>query len=78
MKFILVVLIAFSLVACGNVKDLKFTKDNQNQVMEKVRKSKDLTGEEVGLLMAALMRTTFSGGGLEGKTVGNLSKNNAK
>jgi len=46
--------------------------------MEKVRKSKDLTGEEVGLLMAALMRTTFSGGGLEGKTVGNLSKNNAK
>jgi hypothetical protein len=78
MKYILAILIACSLIACGNVKDLKFTKDNQNQVMEKVRKSKDLTGEEVGLLMAALMRTTFSGGGLEGKTVGKLIEEQRK
>ncbi len=72
MRLILVVLITCFLVACSNVKDLKFTKDNQEQVMEKVRKSKDLTGEEVGLLIAALMRTTLSGGGIEGKTVGQL------
>lgn len=78
MRFILVVLIVCSLVACGNVKDLKFSKDNQNQIMEKVRKSKDLTGEEVTLLMAALMRTTFSGGGLEGKTVGKLIEEQRK
>jgi hypothetical protein len=72
MRFFLVVLAACFLVACSNVKDLKFTKENQEQVMEKVRKSKDLTGEEVGLLMAALIRTRLSGGGIEGKTVGQL------
>lgn len=78
MRFVLAVLVACFLVACSDVKDLKFTKDNQDQVMEKVRKSKDLTGEEVGLLMAALMRTTFSGGGIEGKTVGKLIEEQRK
>jgi hypothetical protein len=78
MRLIMAVLIACFLVSCSDVKDLKFTKDNQDQVMEKVRKSKDLTGEEVGLLMAALMRTSFSGGGLEGKTVGKLIEEQRK
>jgi len=72
MRFIVAVLLSLVLVACSNVKDLKFTKDNEEQVMEKVRKSKDLTGEEVALLIAALMRTSLSGSGLEGKTVGQL------
>jgi uncharacterized protein YcfL len=66
------ILLCFLVVACSNVKDLKFTKDNQDQVMEKVKKSKDLTGEEVGLLMAAMMRSTISGEKLEGKTVGQV------
>lgn len=69
---VLMLMLAFSLYSCGNVKDLKFMKDNQKEVMEKVRKSKDLTGEEVGLLMGALMRGTFTGQGIEGKTVGEL------
>jgi hypothetical protein len=78
MRLILIVLLTCFLVACSNVKDLKFTKDNKEQVMEKVRKSKDLTGEEVGLLMAALMRTILSGGGIEGKTVGQLIQEQRK
>jgi hypothetical protein len=78
MRLIITVLIACFLVACSDVKELKFTKDNHDQVMEKVRKSKDLTGEEVGLLMAALMRTTFSGRGLEGETVGKLIEEQRK
>ena len=78
MRLILVVLMACCLVACNNVKDLKFTKNNQDQIMEKVRKSKDLTGEEVGLLMSAMMRTTFSDGGIEGKTVGKLIEEQRK
>jgi hypothetical protein len=66
------IFLCFFLIACSNVKDLKFTKDNKAEVMEKVKKSKDLTGEEVGLLMAAMMRTAISGEKLEGKTVGQL------
>jgi hypothetical protein len=78
MRFTLIMLLTCLLIACSNVKDLKFTKDNQEQIMEKVRKSKDLTGEEVGLLMTALMRTSFSGGGIEGKTVGQLIQEQRK
>jgi hypothetical protein len=74
-KTILLLLVVACLVfSCGNVKDLKFTQDNKEQVLEKVRKSKDLTGEEVGLLMAAMLRTGFTKESLEGKTVGQLIK----
>ena len=71
MRFILLALFVSFLVACSNsnVNDLKFTKDNKEQVIEKIRKSKDLTGEEVDLLMAVLMQTTSE---IEGKTVGQL------
>lgn len=72
MKIFLIAISILFLAACSNVKDLKFTKDNQEQVMEKIRKSKDLTGEDFGLLMAALMRTALSGSGIEGKTVGQV------
>jgi len=74
-KIIFLLLVAGCLVfSCGNVKDLKFTQDNKEQVLEKVKQSKDLTGEEVGLLMAALMRTGFTKESLDGKTVGQLIK----
>jgi hypothetical protein len=71
MRFILFALFVSFLVACSNsnVNDLKFTKDNKEQVIEKIRKSKDLTGEEVDLLMTKLMQTTSD---IEGKTVGQL------
>jgi len=71
MRSILLVLFFSFLVACSNsnVNDLKFTKHNKEQVIEKIRKSKDLTGEEVDLLMANLMQTTSD---IEGKTVGQL------
>lgn len=71
MRFILVALFVSFLVACSysNVNDLKFTKSNKEQLIEKIRKSKDLTGEEVDLLMAALMQTNSQ---IEGKTVGQL------
>lgn len=72
MRIFVLAFLALFLVACSNVKDLKFTNENKEQVMEKIRKSKDLTGEEVTLLMAALMRTTLTSGGFEGKTVGQL------
>lgn len=78
MRLIIIILIACLLVACSDVKDLKFTRDNKSQVMEKVKKSKDLTGEEVGLLMAALIRTTVSSSELEGKTVGKLIQEQRK
>jgi len=66
------------LVACGSVKDLRFTKDNTENVMEKVRKSRDLTGEEVQLLLAATMRNAFEQGTFEGKTVGQVIKEQRK
>jgi hypothetical protein len=71
-KLAILITIISLLVACSNVKDKKFTKDNQDQVIEKVRKSKDLTGEESGLFMAALMRYAFSNESLDGKTVGQI------
>jgi len=78
MRLILVVLLAIFLVGCSDVKDLKFTNDNKEQVMDKVKQSKDLTGEEVGLLMAALIRSALSNDGVEGKTVGQLIQEQKK
>jgi len=60
------------LVSCRSVKDLRFTKDNTESVMQRVRQSRDLTGEEVQLLMAATMRNAFEQGTFEGKTVGQV------
>lgn len=66
------------LVSCSNVKDYKFSKDNKDQIIEKVKKSRDLTGEEVALLMAALLRSSLSGKDFEGKTVGQIIEEQRK
>jgi len=66
------------LVSCRNVKDLRFRKDNTESVMQKVQKSRDLTGEEVQLLMAATMRSAFEQGTFEGKTVGQVIREQRK
>ena len=71
-KFIVLILLSLFLFSCGNVKDLKFTKDNQVQIMDKARNSKDITEEEIGFLMAASLRYFLSKRSLEGKTVGEL------
>lgn len=55
-----------------NVKQLKFTRENRDEVMEAVSKRKDLKGEEVGLLLAATVREAISGDVIEGKTVGQI------
>lgn len=71
----LLLIIVPALVACSvgsNVKSIKFTKENKDQVLEAVKKSKDLTGEEVGLFTAAMVRYALSGDSLEGKTVGQV------
>ncbi len=60
--------------ACSNAKDLKFTKDNQDKVMDKVKNSRDLTAEEVVLLTTAMMRTLAERDSLEGKPIGELIK----
>jgi len=75
MKKVLCIVIGLMfLMGCGGVKDLKFTKDNQKEVMEQVQKSKDLTGEENGLLIAGIMRIIMVNGpdGIVGKTVGEI------
>lgn len=59
-------------VGCSNVKDLEFTGKNTDEIMEKVRKNKDLTGEENGLLMAAMMRYTMTEQSLKGRRVKDL------
>ncbi len=71
-RFLLIVFLLTFIIACGNVKDLKFTSTNQDEVLEKVKKSKDLTAEEVALLTGALMRSAFTQSSLDGKTVGAL------
>lgn len=60
------------LTGCGNVKEQKFTKDNQAEIMEKVRKSREVTVEEAGLLVGAMTRMARQGQSLEGRTVGEL------
>jgi hypothetical protein len=74
-KYFIVFLLFFFIISCSNknIKDVQINKDNKDEIIEKVKKSKDLTGEEVGLLFGALARATVSGKQLpEGKTIGNL------
>lgn len=57
---------------CSNVKNAKVTADNQEKILEEVKKTKDLTGEEVGLLQAYMLRRTMTGQKLAlepGKTI---------
>ncbi|HSB51146.1 MAG TPA: hypothetical protein VLD40_00675, partial [Dissulfurispiraceae bacterium] len=45
---------------------------NQAEIMEKVRKSREITVEEAGLLVGAMTRMARHGQSLEGRTVGKL------
>lgn len=69
MKKLAFLTIFLFLLGCNNAKDLKFTGKNTDEVLEKIKKSKDLTGEEIGLLTGAMMRYTLTGKSLEGKRI---------
>jgi hypothetical protein len=73
--YFVVSLLLFCMISCSNtnIKTLEINNNNKDEVIEKVKKSKDLTGEEVGLFFGSLARTSVSGKQLsQGKTVGNL------
>jgi hypothetical protein len=75
MKRYFILPLCFFIIACNNtdIKDLAINKDNKDAIIEKVKKSKDLTGEEVGLFYGALARTAVSDKQLsEGKTIQDL------
>ena len=73
------VTIVLIFTGCGGVKTTKFTKDNVQQVMEEVNKSKDLTGEEHSLLIAAMIRHKMNKEqSFEGKTVGDVIEEQKK
>ncbi len=74
-KYFIVFLLFFFIISCSNkdIKDVQINKDNKDEILEKIKKSKDLTGEEVGLLYGAVVREALSGKQLpQGKTVGDL------
>jgi len=67
---IFALIIVFLISGCGSVKSMKFTSDNVQQVMDEIGKSKDLTGEEHSLLLAAMIRYKMQKSqAFEGKTV---------
>lgn len=67
-KFTWLVVLLF-LFGCNNAKDMKFTSMNTDEVLQKIKTSNDLTGEEIGLLTGAMMRYTLTNKSLEGKRV---------
>lgn len=69
MKKVALLSVFLLVLGCNNAKDLKFTGKNTDEVLEKIKMSKDLTGEEIGLLTGALMRYTLTSKSLEGKKV---------
>lgn len=71
---LIIAILAFFLciLSCSNasVKDLVITKQNKDEIIEKVKKGKDLNGEEVSLFLAAMAKATIYGNqSIEGKTV---------
>ncbi len=60
------------LLSCSDIKDLKFTSKNKNEIENKIKNSKSLTPEELGLLSIALFGASLSGESIEGKTVRQL------
>jgi hypothetical protein len=73
---LLVGLCLIALCGCGNVKNKKITENNQKEILQQIKNSKDLTGEELQLLQGAMFRSAFQGhAGLPvGKTVGEVIK----
>lgn len=58
---------------CTNPKDLKFSKSNKNQIVEKAIKSKELSKEEMKLLAKGVLKSSMDGDKyLDGKTVGQI------
>lgn len=77
--FMLICLLVF-MVGCGNpTKNIKVTEKNKDTIFEQIKNSKDLTADEVRLLMAYIMRSSigsiFSKEGkfpYIGKTIGEI------
>lgn len=69
MKKIAGAIILLLILGCNNANDLRFTGKNTEEVMQKIRQSKDLTGEEVGFLVAGMARYAITDKSLEGKAV---------
>ena len=72
MKKLLVGISIVMLAGCGNVKDITFNGKNTDEILEKIKKSKDMTGEENSLLSLAMTRYSLENKTLEGKRVGDL------
>jgi len=70
--FLLAALMIFSLAACSNVKDMKFTDANKEEVIDKVLKSGDLTDPERQSLVIAIGQAQAAGRSLTGKSVGEI------
>lgn len=79
-KLFLIPLLLLFIFSCCNadVKDLVITKQNKDEIIEKVRNGKDLTGEEVGLFLGAITKATISNQSIEGKTVRELINDQSK
>lgn len=73
-KFIIAVMLVLSIAVtgCSNVKDMKFTDTNREEVIDHVLKSSDLTDEERQRLTIIIGKAQAKGESLSGKTVGEL------
>ena len=72
MKKILVLVMFLVVAGCTNVKDAKFDGKNTDEILDKIKKSKDLSGEENSLLTLAISRYSLENISLVGKQVGEL------
>lgn len=76
---LVLLLVAVVITGCSGVKSSKFTQDNVSQILEQVKNSKDLTGEENALLLASMVRYKMQPRlVLEGKTVGEVIEEQRK
>lgn len=79
-KSVLILTVFLCILSCSNanVKDLVITKQNKDEIIEKIGKGKDLTGEEIGLFLGAMARATISDQSIDGKTVRELINDQRK
>ncbi|HEX9861214.1 MAG TPA: hypothetical protein VGB23_08405, partial [Nitrospirota bacterium] len=64
--------LSVAVTGCSDVKDMKFTDTNREEVIDSVFKSSGLTDEEKQRLTLVIGRAQASGESLSGKTVGEL------
>lgn len=69
---ILAVVMVFTLAGCSNVKDMKFTDSNREEVIGKIIESGELTDAEKEKAAVVIGRAQAQGTSLTGKTVGEL------